>query len=677
MNGMGQGPGGRPGDNARMTVPPPTGFKDVPRYLKELLGGFFGRLFYIYRLVWETRPWILFLMLFMSVFNGVMPIINAIVHRDLLNILVEAVKGTVQEFSEIYLLLAVQFGLMFMRRIINNLDNMAMRIAGELVSNHIKLKIVNKAKTIDTAKFDMPEFYQKLENANREAGNRPIQILNSTFSIMSTAISMVSFIVILAAVTPAAPLVIVAMSIPSAIVNFIYRRKNVDYMWRRSKERRKINYFTNILTSKDHVKEVRMFGMSDMLIEKYKEVFGTYFGGLKKLILSEGFWHIALGCFTTVVNCLLYIFIARKVFTGELQVGDYSLYTNALSTIANDVATLVTTTASIYEGTLFIDNMMSFMKEEQTIIPRLDEPKHVEHGVGHVIEFDHVYFRYPGTERDVIRDVSFTLNPHESVVLVGLNGAGKTTLLKLLTRLYDPTAGRILLDGVDLRDYEVEDLYRTFGIIFQDFGRYAFSVRENISFGNLHREIDDERVAEAAGQSGARRFIEDMPDSYQTPLMRIFEDNGLELSGGQWQKLAIARAFYSDSDIMILDEPTASLDAMAEQEIYNEFDALSKNKTTIFVSHRLSSATRAHKILVLEYGQLIEEGNHEELMRLGGKYCELFTTQASRYISNLDVPPIPEDAPSKERPRGRRGEGGQGAPGQGGSHGRHGEGGTL
>jgi ATP-binding cassette subfamily B protein len=623
-------------EEKRYITPPPKNIKEVPDFLKKLITGFFSRLFYIYGLVWQTKPWILFCMLFMSIFNGVMPIIGALISKELLNLLVEAVKGNVTEFSEISVLLTLQFVYMFVRRIFNQLDSILMRIAGELVSNHIKLKIINKAKTIDTASFDTPEFYQKLENANREAGNRPIQILQSTFNIMSHIISMISFISILAAVSTKAPLIIIAMSIPSAIVSFIYRRKNANYMFRRSKERRKLNYFSNILCNKDHVKEVRMFGMSDLLIDKYKEVFSAYFGGLKKLIVSEGIWNIVIGVLTTVVNCLLYIFIARKVFLGELQVGDYSLYTGALNSIASGVATLVTTTASIYEGTLFIDNMISFMDEKQSIIPRLSKPLHVKRGIGHVIEFENVSFRYPETDRDVIKNVSFKLNPHERVVLVGLNGAGKTTLLKLLTRLYDPTEGRILLDGHDLRDYDVNELYKMFGIIFQDFGKYAFTVRENISFGDLQKPIDDERIRYAAKQSGAKDFIERMPDSYVTPLMRIFEENGLELSGGQWQKIAIARAFYSESDIMILDEPTAALDPMAEQEIYNEFEALSDNKTTIFVSHRLSSATKASKIIVLEYGELIEEGTHEELMRLGGKYYELFTTQAKRYISNIE-----------------------------------------
>jgi ABC-type multidrug transport system fused ATPase/permease subunit len=242
-----------------------------------------------------------------------------------------------------------------------------------------------------------------------------------------------------------------------------------------------------------------------------------------------------------------------------------------------------------------------------------------------------------------------TVAPGETLVLVGLNGAGKTTLLKLLTRLYDPTGGRILLDGYDLREYEVEDLYRMFGIIFQDFGRYAVTVQENIQFGDIATEAEESRVREAAVSSGAAQFIDKLTDGYQTPLMRVFEIDGTELSGGQWQKLAIARAFYGHGDVIILDEPTAALDALAEQEIYNQFDRLRKDKTTIFVSHRLSSATVASKILVLEYGRIIEEGDHATLMAKRGRYFELFTTQASRYIGETER--MIEDAPqSHPRP---------------------------
>jgi ABC-type multidrug transport system fused ATPase/permease subunit len=273
------------------------------------------------------------------------------------------------------------------------------------------------------------------------------------------------------------------------------------------------------------------------------------------------------------------------------------------------------------------------MKTRPSIKSLLSEPRPIARGT-HTIEFDHVSFSYPGVDREVLHDVSFRIDERETVALVGTNGAGKTTLIKLLTRLYDPTKGRILLDGVDIREYAPEKLYEIFGIIFQDFGKYACSVSENIMFGDIGAKADDQRITQAAIAANADEFIKHLPNGYDTALMRYFEKSGIELSGGQWQKLSVARAFYSNSDILILDEPTASLDAMAAQEIYDQFDHLRKDKTTIFVSHRLSSATSADKIIVLEYGRIIEEGNHKQLMAKKGRYHELFTTQAKHYVES-------------------------------------------
>ncbi len=635
------GPGGpnRPGPGRRFNSArdelekiKPNSIKEVPIFLKKLLSSFFFRLFYVFRLVWGTRPWILFVMLFMAIFNGVMPVISAYINAALLNSLAAAYIGEVG-MEVIMKLLLLRFIHFFVNNLVRNINRIVTRIYGELVVQHIKRMIMDKARTIDLASFDDPEFYSRLENANNEAGHRPIQILESTFSIMSTVISMVSFIVILWGISPYAPLIIIALSIPSAIINFIYRRKNVNYIRHRSKERRQMFYYSNLMTNKDLVKEVRIFNLSDLFIESYVEVFGKYFAGLKKLYVEEGSWHIGLEVVSSVVNFLLYIFIAGKVVAGQIEVGDYSLYTGALSSISGGISSLINTTASIFEGTLFIDNLIAFMDEEQRIIPLIESPLKVKRHAPHEIEFRNVSFRYPGTERDVLKNINVKLEAGETIVLVGLNGAGKTTLLKLLTRLYDPTEGVILLDGEDIRNYDVQDLYSIFGIIFQDFGKYAFSVKQNIAFGDIDKPIVQEEIEEAARYSSADEFIQALPDGYNTPLMRYFEENGIELSIGMWQKLSIARAFYGDSDIVILDEPTASLDALAEQEVYNQFDRLREDKMTIFVSHRLSSATVADKIIVLKDGEVVELGNHRELMANEGEYYTLFTTQAKYYVT--------------------------------------------
>ena len=631
---MGPGGPGGPDKAAKSELDSikPHSLREVPNFLSQLLGKFFSRLFYVFRLVWETRPWILFVMLFMSVWSGVMPIVSAYINRALLNSLAAAYIGEAAIETVLFLLL-MHFVYVFVNSLVRNINTILTRIYGELVVQHIKMMIMNKAKTIDLASFDMPEFYSRLENADREAGHRPIQVLESTFSVMSSIITMVSFIVILAGVSPAAPVIIILLAAPSAVINFIYRKKNVNYIRRRSKERRQMQYYSGLMTNKDMVKEVRMFGLSDILIGSYREVFDKYFSGLKKLFIHEGSWHIGLSFLSSAVNFFLYVFIARRVAGGELEIGDYSLYTGALSSISGGISNLISTTASIYEGTLFIDNMIAFMNERQTVVPLLAEPLKVKHHAPHEIELRNVSFRYPGTERDVIKNVSLKISAGETVVLVGLNGAGKTTLIKLITRLYDPTEGEILLDGRDIREYDIQDLYSLFGIIFQDFGRYAFSVRQNIAFGDINKEIDQDEIEEAARRSAADAFIDALPDGYDTPLMRYFEDSGIELSIGQWQKLSIARAFYGDSDIVILDEPTASLDAIAEQEVFNQFDRLRHNKMTIFVSHRLSSATVATKIIVLKNGEVAEIGSHAELMAAEGEYYRLFTTQAQHYLT--------------------------------------------
>ncbi len=615
--------------------PKPKNLKEVPRYVKNVLGHTLSRLGYIFRLVYEARPSLLVVMLLMTVYNGVMPLVGTLISARLLSQVVLSFSQEVDLLPP----LALQFGYIFFNSLVGSLDNMFTRISGELVTNHIKIKIMEKAKEVDLASFDMPDFYARLENASREAGSRPVSILSSAFGLVSKLISMISYVAVLAALLqrlgPGAYLLFVAfvaLSVLSALISFSYRRKTVFYQRHRSKDRRELDYYSSLLTNKDVVKEIKLFSLADLFIGRYNEIFTRYFSGIRRLIREEGAWNIVLSAATAVLNGALFYQIARNV----AAIGDYSVYTSALNAISAAVTALIVSSSGIYEGSLFIDNFILFMEEKRGIVPLLDLPLLPERHVGHTIELRDVSFAYPGTTRRVIDHLNLTIQAGETIALVGLNGSGKTTLIKLITRLYDPTEGVILLDGRDIREYDVEALYALYGIIFQDFGKYATSVTENVAFGEVGKAVDAGAVQEAAEQSGADSFIQALPRGYDTPLMRYFEPTGVELSVGQWQKLSVARAFYADADILILDEPTASLDAIAEQEIFSQFEALRKDKTTVFVSHRLSSATIADRIVVLKDGVIAESGTHRELMAAGGEYYTLFSTQAKRYLENSE-----------------------------------------
>ena len=618
----------------------PKKLREIPSFVIRKSKGFFSRLFYIFALVWQSAPLVLIAMMALCLLDGVLPVFGAYISSYLLNEIADLItdrnlglitESALDAMRPLIFLFVLNLIYLFMKKVLNKVSTMVTGIAGELVVNHIKLNIIGKAKTLDTRSFDDPTFYEKLENANREANMRPISILNATFSLISAIISAASFVLVLASLSPIAPIIIMVAAMPSALVSLIYRNKNFRYIRWHSKERRQMQYYSGLMVNKDRVQEIKILGLGDTFTAKYKAAFAQYYKGLKNLIVKEGVTQIVVGFITTVANCFLFIYIAYAVIFGDGKVGDYSLYSGALTSITTYVATLLTSTVTIYEGTLFIDNMIEFMKERREIVPSIEEPAIPLRNVPHTVEFKNVSFKYPGVDRYVLRNVNLTFEPSDSVVLVGLNGAGKSTLIKLLTRLYDPTEGTIYLDGRDLREYDVDALYDIFGIIFQDFGRYAETVGENIRFGDVNREYDPESVSAAASRSGADVFIGALPDGYDTPLTRMFEESGRELSVGQWQKLSVSRAFYKDSEILILDEPTAALDPLAEQEVFNQFSTLAKGKIAVFVSHKLSSAVGASKIVVIDGGTVSEVGNHEELMALKGRYYELFSTQAKRY----------------------------------------------
>lgn len=595
----------------------------------------YEHLVYILKLVWETSRLLLIGMIIISILDGILPLMNAYIAGNLVNRLIDALGAkSWAALSNVLGVLILQFIYLIFSRSSTQLKSTLTTLAGEMVTSHIRIKIAKKTEEIDLANFDRPEFYEKLENANREASSRPITILNSTLTLFSNIISTVSFVISLSTLHPLIPLILVILALPSAIINFAYRKITFKYIKEHTTDRRRMNYFTAILTNRDYTKEIKLLDLHDIFIEKYKTLFTVYFNGLKKIHIRETVLHVTIHILSTLFNCLFLLFIAYKVCFDGMLVGDFTIYSTALTSVLSGVAAIVANSSKVYEGTLFIDNMMEFMVVKPEIVPSVSPALIPQKDTAHTIEFLNVSFIYPGTTRKVIDKLNLTLHGGKSYALVGLNGAGKTTLIKLMTRLYDPTDGKILLDGKDIKNYDVKELYAIYGIVFQDFSKYAVTVRENISFGDIHRTYDEERLEYAAKQSAAYDFLSKLPDGYETPLIRFFDKNATDLSIGQWQKISIARAFYKDAEILILDEPTASLDPIAEADIFKQFDTLRSGKTTLFVSHRLSSATAADEIIVMQNGRILEQGDHKLLMQKKGAYYNLFTLQAEKYLEN-------------------------------------------
>ena len=592
-------------------------------------------LLYILKLVYETSKLLLLGMVLISILDGVLPLLNAYIASNLINELIEVLNvKSWDALNEVIGLLILQFTYLVLSRTASQFKSTMSSLAGELVANHIHVKIATKTKEIDLADFDRPEFYEKLENANREASSRPIIILNATLTLISNMISTISFIITLGTLHPLIPLVLILLALPSAIINFAYRKVTYKYIKDHTTERRRMNYCSHVLTDRNFTKEVKLLDLHETFIERYKRLFSEYFSGIKRIYIRESLLHTVIHILSTLFNCAFFLFIAYKVCFDGMRVGNYSLYSTALTSVLSGVSAIVANSSKIYEGTLFIDNMMEFMAVKTEIVPNVTPAKVPEKGIAHTIEFRNVSFAYPGTERLVINNLNLVLSGGKSYALVGLNGAGKTTLIKLMTRLYDPTSGEILLDGKDIKNYDVKELYALYGIVFQDFSKYAVTAKENITFGDVHRPFDEERLKYAAEQSGIDDFLSKLPKGYDTSLIRFFDNDAIDLSIGQWQKVSIARAFYKDAEILILDEPTASLDPIAEAEIFKQFDSLRSGKTTLFVSHRLSSATAADEIIVMQNGQMLESGSHKDLMEKKGAYYTLFTLQAEKYLEN-------------------------------------------
>ncbi len=497
-----------------------------------------------------------------------------------------------------------------------------------LLGQRVNVLILKKSLTLDLTQFEDSEFYDKLTNARREASSRPLSLVTRTFGLVQSALSLITYGALLVKFSIWALLVLILAGMPAFIAETKFAAQAFRLFSWRAPETREQHYLETLLAREDFAKEVKLYQLGDMLLERYHSLFNRLYGEDRDLTLRRGLWGYLLSLLSTAAFYLAYAWIVLETVAGRISLGDMTMYLTVFRQGQSTFSGALTSIGGMYEDNLYLSNLYDFL-EEEVPTPIGKATKGVKPKDG--IRFENMTFTYPGSSQPALKNISLHLRPGEKLAIVGENGSGKTTLIKLLTRLYYPDSGRILLDGLDLQEWDVDVLRRRIGVIFQNFVRYQFTVGENIGVGDVER-IDDKELWEIAADKGmALPFIDQLPQNFQTQLGKWFR-GGQELSGGQWQKIALARAFMrTHADILVLDEPTSAMDAQAEFDIFNHFRASTKNQMVFLISHRFSTVRMADKIVVIENGEVIEQGTHEELLQTGGRYASLFLLQAAGY----------------------------------------------
>jgi len=594
------------------------------------LRAFFGVFRYSRRaleLVWSTNKLLTLALAGCTLAGGVLPAAVAYVGSLIVDAVVAAIRsgGDPRHALELVLLEGVLVGaISAVQRGIQLCQSLLRAQLGQRVN----VMILEKALTLELQHFEDSEFYDKLTRARREASTRPLSLVIRTFFLGQNGISLISYGALLAHFSPWAVVVLLAAGLPAFIAEAKFSGDAFRLFRWRSPETRMQIYLETVLAREDHVKEVKLFGLGARLLDRYRRIFERLYAEDKELTIRRDVWGFALGLIGSLALYGAYAWIAVSTVRQLISVGQMTMYVALFRQGQSTVTAILTAIGGMYEDNLYLSTLYEYL-ETEVLLPggtSLHGP-HPEDG----IRFEDVSFTYPEATEPALQNITLHLVPGTSVALVGENGSGKTTLIKLLTRLYAPTSGRILLDGRDLTEWDETALRERIGVIFQDFARYQLLVGENVGAGDEHYFEDEGRWRTAAEKGRASDFIAKLPAGYQTQLGKWFKD-GRELSGGQWQKIALSRAFMrSRADILVLDEPTAAMDAQAEAEVFEHFRQLARERITILISHRFSTVRMADQIVVLNSGHIIERGSHEELMRLNARYAHLFTLQARGY----------------------------------------------
>ena len=580
------------------------------------------------RLVWRSSPSMTIALAGLTLVGALVPLGVAYVGKRIVDAVVaHSREGTFRwvlvELALVTAMATVQRGLSLVRSLL-----------GARLGIDINVTILEKALGLDLRHFEDPDFYDKLTRARREASSRPIALVTETFGLVQSVITLTGYAALLLRFSAWSVLALFAATIPATIAEMRFSKLAFKVRNWRSPESRRLLYLEYVLANDEHAKEVKLFGLGPLLLDRYRTLSEQFYEEDRRLYVRRTKWTHALSLVGTAAFYASYATMALLAAAGALTLGDMTLYVLAFRQGQQAFQSALAAIGSMYEHNLYMSNLWDYLRvadEAARLPPPSSASPEGLASPSRGIVLEDVGFHYPGKDVWALRHLNLSIPAGESLALVGENGAGKTTLVKLLTRLYEPTEGRIWLDGRDLKAWDVGDLRSRFGVLFQDYNQYQLKVRENVGLGSVAYMADEPRIGRAVERGGATEIVKGLAGGLDAPLGRWFQD-GTELSGGQWQKIALARAFMrEEADILVLDEPTASLDAEAEHAVFERFRALAQGRTTIVISHRFPTVRMARTIVVLEHGRIVEQGTHEELRALKGRYSRMFELQAEGY----------------------------------------------
>jgi ATP-binding cassette, subfamily B, bacterial len=583
------------------------------------------------RLVWQSSPgWTIARVILLTI-QGILPVVSIYLSKLIIDAVAAnlGIADKTVAFRNVLILIAIAGAVTLLTTLANSLTELVTTAHSQRVTDYMQGIINAKSIAADLEYYENPLYYDTLQRAQQEAPYRPPQILNRLAQIGQNSISLVAMVGLLLTLHWGILGVLFVAALPAMLVRVKYSR--VMYNWQRkwTPTQRQGLYLAWMLTSDQFAKEIRLFELGHYFSNWYLRIRRQIYQESLKILTKRFLANFAAEVVAGVLIFAVYAFIIFQAIQGVLRLGDLVLYYQALQRGQNDIKSLLANFSALYEDNLFLANVYDFLDLKPKLVDSLN-PKNFPRPLNSGIVFKNVNFQYSTTTRQALHDINLSIQPGEVVALVGENGSGKTTLIKLLCRLYDPTAGSITIDGIDIREYKIAELRREISVIFQDYAKYNFTAQENIWLANVELPPQRESIINAARRSGANDVIMKLPKGYDTILGKLF-DQGEELSVGQWQKIALARAFLRDSQLIVLDEPTSAMDPKAEFEVFEKFRQLIQNQSAIIISHRLSTVKMADRIYVMANGTIVESGTHDELMQIGGQYAYLYETQAQQY----------------------------------------------